>query len=152
MSKITTIPAGYRLTVTTWENDADNYATVVQEGLEHADVALKVGLLKLFKSKNNGKGHGNLYEPSSREIDACAEAVYKTACKHPGEIARLSKNWVDDWDSEGGSAGIWNCLSQDVLYELQVTGAGEFYTRVVDTVKVEFLPNPIELHDVTSEF
>lgn len=53
MSKETIIPAGYRLSVTSWANDADNYKNEMVEGLTLDEVKFRVDFIKLFTSKNN---------------------------------------------------------------------------------------------------
>ena len=47
------ISAGYRLIVTSWENDADNYKTKSMDGLSEEATYFLGALIKLFYSKNN---------------------------------------------------------------------------------------------------
>lgn len=58
------IPAGYQIHVTSWENDADSYATKIVSGLTEADVAFLVGVLGICHSRNGrskmGIGNGAL--------------------------------------------------------------------------------------------
>lgn len=55
-----TIPAGYSLSVKTWENDGDNYKTVIKYGLSFTEAKFLIDICKMFISKSEG-GFGNIY-------------------------------------------------------------------------------------------
>lgn len=137
----TIIPAGYRLTVTSWENDGDNYNTKIKEGLTLEQCRYYVDLCKLLKSQSRG-GCGNMFEPSEGERKKLAVALQKLAKKHGKEATELDN--LDDRD-------LVCDQMLDVLYDLGLS-CGEFYTRVCDTYKVEHIAQPIELEDVTAQF
>ncbi len=79
--KFTEIKAGYRLTVTSWENDGDNYNTKSQDGLTKEESVFLVELITLFKSRHNRHGlsrtFGNMYDPSDKEIEENYANMYK---------------------------------------------------------------------------
>lgn len=149
MPKETIIPAGYRLTVTTWENDGDHYKTKVLEGLTKERVTALVELSKLFSSKNNGgaaKGYiGNMYDPNDAERSRAKRAIDRVLKKYPGEFPPIDDADVDDEDTDIND-GVW-----DLIYELGLAG-GDFYTRVMETFKVEYMPVEVRLNDVTEDF
>jgi len=128
-----TIPKGYRVTVVSWENDGDNYNTKVISGLNKADVSFYIDLCKLLMGE-----YGNLYEPGASELSEFRSALHEIFVRH---------DKVDKGDSVEES-GDWG---MDYLYELGLT-AGEFFTRVCDSFKVELIPENITFQDVTKEF
>jgi hypothetical protein len=135
----TIIPAGYRVTVTTWENDGDNYNTKTVEGLTESETEFVVKLCKLHYSKNaykTAKGFGNMYEPSEKEIETYFAALQKLRDEH-------TTGSPEDCDDPEGM--------QEYGYKLGLT-CGEFYTRVCENIKVEFIPEQIEIDDVTAKF
>jgi hypothetical protein len=136
----TIIPPGYRISVTTWENDADNYRTETIEGVPEKHVPFIVAVCKLLRSKNgrnDTKCFGNMYEPSEHEMEAYHEALQKVIDQHPDR-----PKYCDDPE------GVEECL----LYELGF-GSSEYYaTRVFESIKIEHIPEKITLQDVTSKF
>lgn len=128
------IKAGYRLTVTSWENDADNYNTVVVDGLTKDQVELAVDFIKLVaKSSCNHKGYyGNMYDPDDGEIAQFDAAITEVLKKH---------NIEEEYPLDYARELYWD-------YGL----ASEFYTRVAEKVVVEFVPQDIEISEVTTEF
>lgn len=154
MSSQTVIPAGYRVTVESWENDADNYKTSVMEGLTKGEVVFLVDFAKLFYSQNNWKGpkgHGNMYDPDSKELSNFKEAYMGVINKHGvaamGDVIR-SHFWDEDAGSfyEDQHDGV-----MELAYDMGLSG-GDFYTRVLDSIKVEYIPTEIILQDVTEDF
>lgn len=134
----TIIPAGYRITCVSWENDGDNYRTKFKEGLSISAAQLYVDLALLLTIRK-GCDFGNMYEPSDDELEKLADAVSEVLHKHGITDVQVSdKDEVTDYFF-------------DVMYDF--TGASEHYcTRVVESIKVEYIPLPIELTDVTAEF
>ena len=92
------IEAGYRLTVTSWENDGDNYNTKTVEGYTLEEVTFLVELCNLFRSRNQVKGCiGNMYEPSDKELQESEKAVLNVVSKHP--ISQTSDKLRDYFDT-----------------------------------------------------
>jgi hypothetical protein len=145
----TIIPAGYRLSVTSWENDADNYQTTVHEGLEEERVEYILELCKLFKSKKRKGCFGNMYDPSEIEREEVAEAIRAVMEKHRAvltleEIEVLDTPIIpeEEYADEGFSDVVCAFLecSPDYAY------------RVYERAKVEHIPHEIRMEDVTKQF
>lgn len=146
MSAKTTIKKGYRLTVKSWENDADNPRTKIVEGYTLPQVKLMVELVKLHKSKSNNSGcYGNMYEPDDHEIAKYVKAMKIVFDKHPKEAwPEGMEDAFDDPDED---------IQADAIHELmaELFGYSEYYfTRVYDGHIVEFIPEDILIEDVTA--
>lgn len=130
------IKAGYRVTVTSWENDADSYSTRTIDGLDENKVRFHVDLLKLIAGSNcnDSTVFGNMYEPSDKETEAFEKAVIEVLEKH--------------------DAGYEGCEALDIAHDIigDYTGYSEFYTRVVDSIVVEYVPQEIIIEDVSTKF
>ena len=137
----TTIKPGYRLSITSWENDADDYGTKVLEGLSKEKVQLYLDLCTLFKA-NRYSGDlvcfGNMYEPSDEELQGAASAVKAIVDAYP-EVLTLEE--------------YIQVSEEPCDYMSQILGYSEVYAyRVFDSFKVELVPTEIVLQDVTAEF
>lgn len=131
------IKPGYRITVASWENDADNYRTVTVDGYTEEKTKFLVDLLKLVAGSrcNDRSVFGNMYEPNKTEREAFEKAIDEVFQKH-GEPGHPEYGTAD-WGRE---------------YITDFTGYSEFYTRVVETIIVEYVPEPIAIKDVSKEF
>ena len=134
---MSTIKAGYRLTVTSWENDADNYRTISRDGLTETQVKGYVDMLKLLMGSycNDRKVFGNLYEPTEFEEEDFCNAIRPVMDKHGIE-----------YDNE---------YPTDTFCDIagDFTGYGEGYmTRVVESMTVEYVPQEIVIEDVSKTF
>lgn len=146
----TIIPAGYRVTVDSWENDADAQRTIVKEGLDRDMAKFFVEFARLFYSQNNYRGpkrYGNMYEPSREKLKDAHAAAKKVILDNWGAFQQMwddvEKEELDDEDC------IWD-LTAELHHEL--FGGSEYHFRVLEKVKVEYLPVEIRLNDVTGEF
>lgn len=151
---------GYRLTITSWENDADQYKDISFDGLTKEDTAFLIDLASLFTSVNNpkeGKGFGGSESHYVRKHmgrnywEDLANAWDEVIANHPD----ISKDARDkffvqrDEDSE---------LDQDAYSELAtklVSYPGEYYgdasyIRVFSSFEVHYIPQEVE--DVTKQF
>jgi len=129
--KITTIPAGYRLTVNSWENDGDHRRSVTRDGLSKEEVLFLTDVCEGMKMSNK-PSFGNLYEPSD---DECAEfeAFLDSLIKKHGLIDVTAEDVIDS------------------LYDLGLS-SGDYYTRMCENYKVEHVPKEVVLYDVTENF
>lgn len=141
MTNFTIIPAGYRITVTSWENDADHYKTVVKEGLDEERTKLWAALCKLFQEDDDVR---NLYEPDSDERQVAYEIIAGVARKHEKYMEYIGK--------ESDDREIAENLLDGCLFEMGLTCQGEFWTRVCESFTVEFVENEIKIPDVTAAF
>lgn len=143
---MTIIKAGYRITVESWENDGDNTKTETQDGFTLEEAKFHIELFKLFYSQNQQAGcFGNMYEPSEHEMERMFEAVSNVIAKHP-----CSSEFFEVFDDETLD-DVLHDQTMNILYEFGLSG-GEFFTRVLESFTVEFIPNDIEIKDVTYEF
>lgn len=134
---MSTIKAGHRITVTSWENDADNYNTKTVDGLDDQETKFHVDLLKLVAGSNcNDKTvFGNMYEPRDSEIEEFEKAVNVVFDKHN---KHSDKHHAID-------------IAMDIIGDY--TGYGEgFYTRVAESIVVEYVPQEIIIEDVSTKF
>jgi len=145
--KTNTIKAGYRIHVTTWENDADNYRTESMDGLTEGNVKFIVELLKLFKDKCSNKGYfGNCYDDYP---DGLEEAVNEIIAKFSDE-ERFFK-FYDEHDDDNVVDSFYY-VDDSILNNLGITGGSEFQTRVFDRIVVEYIPKDIVIEVVTDKF
>ena len=143
--KQTTIEAGYRLSINSWENDGDHRKTKVLEGLSKELVQFYVELLKLFKSQNyndDRTAFGNMYEPEDYLLQNAADAIKGVADAHRGTLDALDPG---EYDYVTG----YPC---DYVGDY-LLGYSEHYTyRVFESFKVQLVPSEIVLQDVTDLF
>lgn len=127
------IKAGYRITVVSWENDGDNYATIIRDGLTRAEAQLAVDLLGLLGRKGR---FGNMCDSLPQHEEDRFMAAVEPLMQKNSDAAPA------DWDIE---------VVRDLLNTY--TGCSEYYfTRSVESIVVEEVPHDIYLTDVTSEF
>ena len=145
---MTIIKAGYRVSVKTWENDADNYNNGLVEGLTKDEAKFVVDFIKLFSSQNDhrNRGIGNMYDPDKDERLSAEEKVKAVVDSHKDMLVASEALAAFIYEGEFNDDG-W----RDFAYNMTLAG-GEFYTRVMDSYKVEFIPQDVELQDVTEEF
>lgn len=148
--KNTVIPAGYRVTITSWENDGDNYNTKILEGLTVQQAKFYVDFAKLFTKSGWEGGIGNLYEPNDQEIAKAYAQIEPLAIKHNAAIYSLNIFDADILTSaiDEGDAGE---MLMELAYDIGLS-CGEFWTRFCEEIKVEFVPREITFQDVTGDF
>ena len=135
---MSTIKAGYRITVTSWENDADNYNTETCDGLSEDTARFHIDLLKLIAGSNcnDNTVFGNMYEPGDEELEVFEEAATKVLEKH------------DQFDSKYDALDI----ATDIIGNYTGYSSDGFYTRVAESIVVEYVPQEIIIEDVSSKF
>jgi hypothetical protein len=145
MTNFTLIPAGYRLSVTSWENDADNYQTEVLEGLTREAVIAYTELLKLIK-KTDGGGLSNNSYMSTEKFEFIE--TFRPLMREHTELALFILEQVEeDVDDEEFADKLISFINDKLL------GYSESYImRVFESFKVEYIPHDIQLEDVTKEF
>lgn len=141
---IKTIPAGYHLTVTSWENGDDDYNTKTVRGLSLSATRLLTDIIQLFYSRNNPPAemvcYGNLYEPMDWQIAECYAAIQTVLDRHPAVQDPDLKDYFTD------PAGV-----TEYLYEVGLMG-GEFWSRVLGNFEVEYYPTEVNVEVVTQQF
>jgi len=143
------IKAGYRITVTSWENDADNYNTKTVDGLDENEVNFHIDILKLIAGSNcNDKTvFGNMYDPSESELKAFEKAVIRVFEKHskPLDFFRI-RQYLPESEHEPLD------IAMDIIGDYTGDGGGDFYTRVAESIVVEFVPHAIIIENVSPKF
>lgn len=144
--------AGYRIGVTSWENDADNYnfKSITLENVD--DTRVVVALCKLLHPRYDTpqQTFGNMYEPSESDLVEFEQAVSAI----PGIKDFLYKVFPgleqDMQDPEYGG-DYMDCVT-DILYDLGLCGSEYYYTRVCEKVEVHYFAEPVYAMDLTTEF
>jgi len=136
--KYTIIPSGYRISITTWENDGDNYNTKVVYGLNKDFASFIVEFCRLFEHSHNVNDNyfGNIYEPNDYERKTLYKAIQTIIDKY--------ESFPEDYCNN--PEGVL-----EYAYDLGIT-SDEFFTRVVKDIKVEFIADEIKIEDHTDEF
>ena len=144
--KQTIIPAGYRVTISSWENDADNYKDTIHEGITKERVEYILELCKLFKSgcNNGGKTFGNMTEyGGNARFAKAALSVRAVLEKHRAVLNECElENLECDEDEMAVCAVVYEFLDSSEYYLF----------RVYDVAKVEYIPHEIRMDDVTKQF
>ena len=135
MDKQKVISKGFTLSVTSWENDGDNYATE-QLTFESKDLSIAVARLcrDLFKSKNNSatKGIGN-----SGNSNSVHNVIVDYMKAHP-ELYELIEN-----PSESDLVEV--CMN----YNYRLMGSSEYYySRVFESASLTYSPEDIYLQTI----
>lgn len=141
------IHSGYRLTVKSWENDADNYNTVVLTGLSKDDMLFYACILKAFEHTQDYKNRlCNLYDPSDEEMARLSKFSRELFARFPAMLEGFDPEFTDMSDDDNAH----DCLLE-VLCDLGLSGT-EFHTRVVASWSVEYIPEEVKFEDVTEQF
>lgn len=129
---MSTIKKGYKLTIKSSENDYDYVQDISFEGMSKQKVEDVLEILTFFKKSYWEGGLGN-------------------ACDHEfDEYIKRIEELVLPLDA----AKRLECTSADHITEIasDYLGYTEQYTRMFEMFTVEFIPEDIEIKDVTSEF
>ena len=126
--------SGWWIEVTTWENDGDNYSTKIHEfevGDSMAFIQLAVKYAQLHEHDSD---FSNMFDPTDEEREERNHAL---------EELIESFNLSEEWDADS--------LDQYFGYALGIMGE-DFYTRVVEMIKVYYTPVDIIAEDHTAKF
>jgi len=137
--KTTTIPAGYRFTAESWENDGDNNKTIVTEGLTFAEAKLLTELAVYIKSREHNLS--NNCNPTEVELDRAHSKLSEICTKHSDAINLVNL--------QGFQNDIGHCIDYIQDYLVGVPSYEDYYLRVLESFKVEEIPTTIILNDVT---
>ena len=130
---------GYCVSITSWENDADNYQTHTIDGLTKEEARSVVDIAHLFVSKNGKpKGYGNYYDDAPwADISNDIKAILVKN----GALESLTKKYslefaspIDD-DDDDCYYDICDMISE-------FFGNTEFATRVYDGVAIKYISQP----------
>lgn len=148
------IKAGYRITVESWENDLDVYATEVVEGLSKEECQLYANICKAFLNDRIGRHVYklcNIYEPSDAQCDHVVDTIISFV-KASG-LKKYNGGDLKEIFEDGPHMRDYQVdLTYEILSDLGLTNKGDFYTRVVDKYAITYVENDIVLPDVTKDF
>ncbi|BEH88054.1 hypothetical protein [Klebsiella phage phiKp_21] len=137
-----TIKAGYTVSVTTWENDGDNYQTNDIVGLSKEDAKMFIDTLPIFKSVNSKKkGLGNKELNINQYLGKFEDLINNNiitvsfAEKYFGYI-----NPNSDYDEDEQQDTIIEALSEILGYPVEYDYG---FIRVVEKVQVLYFDEDI---------
>lgn len=159
------VQPGYRLSLTSWENDADDFRTVVLSGLTKEDVEFYLNLAHIFhmdspehKASGGVNGMGNDEAiPSDLYI-----LVKEMLALHPFISDKEKKIWeplvevepTGDKNKRGSGGKLYGVLCDRVLsWPVQYEYG---FCRMFDTYEVLEIESPVvlnvQVNDMTAEF
>lgn len=133
------IPAGYHLSVTTWENDGDNYNTKQYITKSDQDIKFLAAMFKMFKEND----YENWYD------DIQDEGIYDSTAALFDEYQLVISSELRDMLSDNGKFSEDGF--RDLLWDLGLCN-GEWALRVVDDYEVLYYPHMIEVLDITDKY
>ena len=137
------IPAGYQLHIRSWENDGDNYQTIVTNGLTKDECECMIAIAELFGSRSR---YGNDY------LSGEGQKIIVEAIRHIFETIPVvrSEQFEEMFHLDAESFDpTYDALVEHILGS-GVDNDGMFFCRAVDYYKVFFVPS--EITNVTSQF
>jgi len=169
MTKVLVQPAGYAITIASWENDADYPATKTMSVSTLEQAQLVTAIAKLFRSDwRNGTIRGetsfdNMYAPNTYEINAMFRAIAKIVGDYP--LFQELYGWddfilpteqdfqdYDELDDDNPIEDVHDAVFE-LLASLGLSGQqDEQATRVAESITVHYYPEAIYAEDVTSTF
>jgi hypothetical protein len=138
-TQMDSIPSGYQIHITSWENDGDNYKTKIISGLTKEDVHFYLCFLNYFKSYEYG--NGDIFKYPSAEKIAITNAYRKCRPTSPQLIEDV-ENSIEHWKTSD-----YSC---DWVYKTIGTWDGGNRYRVFDYCEVYLIRTPIP--NVTEDF
>lgn len=145
---MTTIPVGYQLHITTWENDADHYKTEILSGLTKPDVCFYLDLARQFRSVHSEPaGLGN----SSVSGEILIKVIRDTLTRHP-DISPIEQELWNDVESEYAEDQYHELLTDRILgYQSYQGDYGDdgYFCRVFASYQVYYYAQ--EVPDVSTD-
>lgn len=141
MAKNSKIKAGYRITSVSWENDADNYRTIVKEGIKEEEAHLIGDLGKLMKTRKSGLE--NCYDPSDEDLEIGHKFYLPTFEKYAGLFSKHDMN-IFRTDAYG--------IMEYIVDNITGSSNEDYALRVLESMKIEYFPEEVVIEDVTKKF
>ena len=155
-----TVPAGFIVECTSWENDGDNYKTIQSVGKSEVFADVVVALAPLLKSRNGRKGgFGNTAygEVDSFDFIEAAQEALKDLDREKVklvlgfdvmEIDVTSEESPEDVDAFNRDLEKTYSRLREFIQE-KMTNYSEWYSfRVMSSVKVYYLAEPVVIPSV----
>lgn len=137
----TKIPAGYQIQITSWENDADHYNTVIKSGLTKDTAKFLLRFAELFKSANNHRdpGFGNqCRDHDETDWDALSTKFSTLVLKYPSALKEIGWDTLDIKEDD---------YLRDAIHELhyELFGGSEYFSfRVFDKAESYYYPEAVK--------
>jgi hypothetical protein len=149
MSEVKVQEAGYRISITSWENDGDNYNHKTLTVQSADDARAVVALCNLLHPQHDTpkQTFGNMYEPSESDL-----ADFVAAVSAIPAITNFLHKTVPGMEQDMQDSEDYMDSIMDVLYDLGLCGGENFFTRVCEKVDVHYYAEPVYADDVTAEF
>ena len=142
MKKTSVIKAGYRISCNSWENDGDNYNLTIKDGFSEPHARFIYDILSQFCSSDIS----NLYEPDEDEIEEFNNVMYAVFKRH-----ECANEFFGIEDSSNHNAEqIADRILQTILHDFM--GGSEYFTRTVEDIKVEYIPEDVIFEDRSENF
>lgn len=124
---------GYEIVVTSWENDGDNYNTVIYETDDKEHALATVEFANLFKKSCWEGGIGNSYSPNANELKRIDDVFISFYKEHPHLLPK-------EWDIPQEDDIALAC--SDHASNLGLTN-GEYYTRKLSNLEIYYHPEDV---------
>jgi len=149
------IPPGYMITVTTWENDADNYKTEAMSGIKtKEDVAFFIDFLDRFKMAKPEHAEDQYYELGNDWLkeDVIYGLLETLAHRHPNVSDDVRQEWLEYYDPQYIEVASTEQFPQLLSFPVEETYRYDqpHFCRLVEAVQVYFIPEKI--NDLSDEF
>ena len=169
MNKVLVQPAGYAITVASWENDADYPATKTTNVTTLQQAQLVVKIAKLFRSNwryNTVRGEtsfDNMYDANLQELHDMFRAISKIIGDYPlfqellgwdDFVLPTEKDFeeYDEFGDVGPVEGMHDAVFE-LLASLGLSGMQDCQsTRVAEHITVLYYTEPVYAEDVTATF
>jgi len=169
MNKTLVQPAGYAITVASWENDADYRATKTMSVTTLEQARIVTSIAKLFRSDwRNGTVRGetsfdNMYDANPSELHAMFRAISKIVGDYPlfkelfgwDDFTLPTEQDFEDCDELEGESPVDDMHDAvfELLASLGLSGQqDEQHTRVAESITVSYYPEAVYAEDVTATF
>lgn len=119
---------GYIVSITTWENDGDNYNTVIKHYNTKEEIDAIVKLAELFDRSSE---ISNMYDPNEDEEQSYNDAINLFVSEHP-------------------SIGTPDAV-RDLMYDLGLC-SNEFFTRVTEKIEVIHIKEDVIAEDISKSY
>ena len=169
MTQVLTQPAGYAITIASWENDGDYRATKTMSVATQEQAYIVTAIAKLFRSYwRNGTVRGetsfdNMYDASLQELHDMFRAISKIIGDYP--LFQELFGWddfvlpteqdfsnYDELDADSPIEGMHDAVFE-LLTLLGLSGQqDEQHTRVAENITVRYYPEAVYAKDVTDVF
>lgn len=155
MNNEVVLKQGYRLTITTWENDGDNYKhKELGEDGELTEIGIRyiLHMLQLFsaQTRSNSPNIGNEeFERLFIHLETFVDHHNDFAKRYNQSGYPIFDAWADD-DSENAEA---LAALEKFIYEYVGDWADGEFVRVFESAKVHYVPKTmVIMRDVTDDF